>query len=258
LLNQFLQPASGSLLANNDLLSCGPLPPLKSLAHWQQIRERYLNTIDEAVPPFSFSTAGRDLLTNALTLQSASRIVLWVGAGLADQLLLAWSVQLLRLLEAPVSRLAIIQFSRHPLGSGFEVFGVGLLNLEGLAAHPPAESLSHEDVASIDAAWTAVTEPTPELLLRFLSHPATTMPLLQRSFVRLLHRFPDAASGLNYWERELLQQVAEQGPTAARVIGFTMAKGLDIGNSLATGTSSHGSSAWPARAWPTRWWRCPA
>jgi Domain of unknown function (DUF1835) len=229
LLSRILQPAPDGLFANNDLRSCGPLPPLESLAQWQRIREEYLRTIDD-IPEFSFSTSARDLLTNAPALRGAKSIVLWVGSGLAEQLLLAWLVQLLRVVDVPVSRLAVIQFSRHPLGSGFEVFSVGLLNENGLAAHPPASPVSNAELARIDAAWAAVTAPTPELLLRFLSSPITTMPLLQRGLARLLQRFPDAATGLNHWERGLLRQVVDRGPTAARVIAHTMATGLDTGD----------------------------
>ena len=60
LLNRLLEPAPGGLFANNDELSCGPLPPLESLAQWQRVREEYWRTVEG--PDFSFSGIGRDLL----------------------------------------------------------------------------------------------------------------------------------------------------------------------------------------------------
>ena len=236
LLNRVPQLGPGGVFVNNDLLSCGPLPPFGSLAQWHQIREEYLRGLDyDEVPAFSFSASTRDLLTNAQALRGAKTIVLWIGTGLAEQLLLAWVVQLLRIVGVSVSRLGVIQFSRNPVGPDFEVFGIGLLNPDGLAAHPAVVQISDEDLVRIDAAWDVVTAPNPEGLLRFLSSPVTTMPLLQRSLAGLLRRFPDASSGLNHWELELLRQVAERGPSALRVIGYALATGLDSGDLVGEG-----------------------
>jgi len=45
------------LLVNNDVLSCGPLPPFRSLGEWQRVREAYLRTLDyPEEEPFSFAS----------------------------------------------------------------------------------------------------------------------------------------------------------------------------------------------------------
>ena len=231
MLIQMLHPAPGALLTSNDLLSCGPLPPFESISTWRQTREAYLQSLDDdASEPFSFSTSPRDLITNAAGLQDAESIVLWVGTGLGEQLLLAWVVQLLRLLHVPISRLAVVQFARNPAGPDFDVVAVGVLNPAGLAAHPAPAPLSADAVTALDAAWSAVTAPNPERLVGFLARPDPALPRLRRALAGLLPRFPDATSGLNRWEWELLRQVADQGPEPIPVVGSTLAATVDTGD----------------------------
>lgn len=224
-----MRSAPGALLANNDVLSCGPLPPFTSLPQWQRLREAYLRTLDYPdQPPFSFAAAGGpDLLTNAHALRDAATIVLWIGTGVAEQLLLAWVVQLLRLVNVEGTRLRVIQFSQHRAAPDFEVYSIGLMDVDGLAAHPPALSLGDEALASIDTAWAAITAPTPEPLARLLAEGAGPMRLLHRSLASLLHRFPSATSGLSHWDMELLRHTAERGPVVARVIGHTLGQGME-------------------------------
>ncbi len=45
-----------------------------------------------------------------------------------------------------------------------------------------------------------------------------------------MRRYPDRATGLDFWDRELLRNVREHGPRAARVIGYTMGEHFDEGD----------------------------
>lgn len=229
-LNQVLRPAPGTLLANHDVLSCGPLLPIESLEQWWRLREDYLRTVDDPeLPPFSFAKGGRDLLGNIDLLRDAGTIVLWVGTGLAEQILLVWLVQVLRLVGVGLERLRVIQFSAHPT-QGWEVYSVGLLHPDALASHTPARGLSDEEIASLDAAWAAITAPEPERLLRLISGPPGPLPFLHRSLRGLLNRYPAFTNGLNWWDTQLLRFTDEEGPEAVRVVAFALIEYTDAGD----------------------------
>jgi hypothetical protein len=211
------------------MLSCGPLAPLASLDEWRRLREAYLRTLDYPDwQPFSFAEqGGHDVITHAQALCDAATIVLWIGTGLADQLLLTWVVQLLRLLRVDPARLGVIQFTQHPAARDYEICGVGLLDLDALARHPPPSSLDADMLAQIDGTWAAVTAPTPDALVRLAMTTAEPPTLLRRSLASLLRRFPDGTTGLSDWDMNLLRWTAERGPHAARVIGHTIGYATD-------------------------------
>jgi Domain of unknown function (DUF1835) len=222
---QALNLPAGNLLDNQDLFSCGPLLPLRTLDEWIRIREGYLRALYTDFQ-FSFAEFHRDLLTNTKTVLEAKSVTVWVGTGLAEQLFLAWMPQFLRLLEIDVVKLRVIQFSSDP-SNGDEIQSVGILNPDKLKAHPAAEPLDEEGLVSLDAAWAAVTAADPSQLVEFLAADPGPLPFLQRSIRWLMYRFPDVDTGLSHLQMELLRLVAEKGPTAVKVIGYTMARTID-------------------------------
>ena len=214
-----------TLLDNQDLLSCGPLPPLRTLDEWRRIREEYLRSLYSEVQ-FSFSEFHRDLLTNTKTVLEAESVTIWVGTGLAEQLLLAWTPQFFRLVGIDLQKLRVIQFSNDP-STGEEIQSVGILNPNQLEAHPPAAFLEGDALASLDTAWAAVTANNPSRLVAFLAADPGSLPFLPRSIQSLMYRFPDVETGLSHLQMELLRLVAEKGPSAVKVIGYTMARTID-------------------------------
>jgi len=220
-----LHPEPGALLVSQDSLSCGPLPGLESIEEWQHVRAQYWRSLypdgrDIELEPES------DPLRNADILQNAESIVLWVGTGTDEQLLLVWMVQVLRALNVAPSRLRVIQFGREPT-KGFEIVGLGVLNPDQLRAHPPDVALTTENIVEIDAAWSAVTAADPEALLAFVSGGSSSLPFLRRSLNGLVFRFPDVKIGLNCWEGELLRYTRDRGPVVAKVIGYTMTHDME-------------------------------
>jgi hypothetical protein len=216
--------APSCLLAFDDWLSCGPLRPFQSVAEWRSLRERYWTDLhrSEGFWTSSYERAPFDLLDRAGVLTNCDSIVLWIGTGLAEQLLQVWLVQLLRLLGVDLARLRVIQF--HRVGQArAEVVGIGELNPDQLRAHPPEQALGTEDIAELDEAWAAVTSPDPATLLSFLARGAGHLPFLTRSLGLLLGRYPDYQTGLGIWDRLLLEFTRDRGPLAARIIGYTMA-----------------------------------
>ena len=220
-LEQALRPAPGDILVAYDDLSCGPLPRLDPLDSWRRVRKEYWRSIIPGLTDASFEQLARDLLTNTFVLRDAESIVLWVGTGLADQLLLAWTVGLVQLFEIDPSKFCVIQFVREPL-RGLEVWSLGLLNPDQVRGHPPPAPLRADALIELEEVWAAVTASEPASLLSFLSRTAISLPFLQPALNKLLTRFPHAHSGVNRWEHELLKYTRDLGPRASRIIGYTM------------------------------------
>jgi hypothetical protein len=217
---QGLNLPEGTLLVFQDLLSIGPLQPRDTLEEWRTLRENYLRSLDPD-PLFRFADFRRDLFTNPETLIEAEVVSVWIGTGLGEQLLLAWMPQLFRLLGRDLPKLEVVQFV-YDEEAGFETQSVGVLSPEQLKAHPPAQLLDGTSVARLEAAWAAVSAANPDLLTTFLQGPADPLPLLHRSLHSIMGRFPDVDCGLGYWDLMLLHAIADKGPEAIRVVGFTM------------------------------------
>jgi hypothetical protein len=225
-LREALHPACATLLVHRDLLSCGPLPRLDSIDEWRRVRQAYLRTLwsdDWASLEQDFE---QDLSFQSDTLRAATTITLWIGTGLAEQLLLGWIVELLRLLNVELSALRVVQFHRTSTHS--EVVGIGVLDPQALRDHPEPQSLHQHALNELSSAWQAVTAPEPDALLAFLGADADSLPFLRRGLNGLLYRFPDLQRGLNVWELELLRYTREVGPRALRIVGYTMGHDLSI------------------------------
>jgi Domain of unknown function (DUF1835) len=213
------------VLINHDLLSCGPLPPLGSLDDWRDVRQGYLRSLDREDPAFAFGNQHRDLLSNLERLRAARTITLWIGTGLAEQLLLVWTVAVLRRLGVDTGKFQTVQFSRD---RSHEIVGVGVLNPSQFKEHPAPTKLDDAGIREAAIAWEAVTAAEPDALLAFLTAREHSLPFLQRSLFALLYRYPELSTGLNAWEYQLLRYVREEGPKATRVVGYTMAHDMDF------------------------------
>src|SRR5262249_19313369 len=119
------------------------------------------------------------------------------------------------------SRLTIIQY--ECLGQQrAEIVGIGELNADHVRAHPPARPLDPTEIEELDAAWAALVSPDPAPLMSLIASGPGRLPFLRRDLRFLLDRYPDSRSGLNLFDRLLLQYVPEYGPRAVRVIGHVM------------------------------------
>jgi hypothetical protein len=201
------------------------LVDIAPLDRWRDVRERFL-TMSPDRGAFSFAASERDLLTHVSRLTSAARVTLWIGTGLAEQLLLIWVVELLRHLGADLDRLRVVQFAT--VGRRYEVVGAGVVNPGEFRTAPAPIPLGDDAFDEASRAWDAVTASTPDALLRFLADGDHPLPFLRRSLRALLHHYPDARTGVNAWERELLRHVREDGPRLTRVVGFTMGEDLSF------------------------------
>ena len=199
---QALNLPSGNLLDNQDLLSCGPLHPLRTIDEWRRNREEYLRTL-YAEFQFSFADFHRDLLTNTRILLEAESVTVWVGTGLAEQLLLAWMPQFLRVLGIDLEKLQVIQFSNDP-NNGEEIQSVGILSPDKLKEHPPPMSLGEGALTSLDAAW-ALYFPLPNQTVRAWIFPglisaSATLKILNNRLAKLCGSWRTISPCLNAWQ----------------------------------------------------------
>lgn len=210
------------LVTFRDLLSCGPLIAFSDLDQWRSLRLGFWKRLEsgEPITPEEEEWARKDILDNPHRLAEADEVILWVGMGLGDQLLLAWLPQLLRRVGADVERLKVVQFERHPSGNPLPTLGV--LDAAQYRNAPPARAITEAELNALDEAWSAVTSPDPRDLLSFLANPSPRMPILTAALRNVLSRYPDVHSGVNRAEARLLAHTRDHGPSAAGAIGHAM------------------------------------
>src|SRR3954447_15810063 len=219
---QALHPERGSMLVNQDVLSCGPLPAFESAEQWTRLRAEYWDSVGwSGQPP---STFNGDFLHKLSSIDESDSLVFWVGTGVAEQLMLAWSMHLLRLVRSR-AKVNVVQFTR--VADRIDVWGLGLLHPHQIASHPPTEPLSSDAIQELQRYWAAVTSPDPTELLSLVAGTSTLLPHLRASLNTLLLRYPDQRTGLGRWDRELLQCVQDKGPRVTRAIGEVMGLNFD-------------------------------
>jgi Domain of unknown function (DUF1835) len=188
------------ILVHHDVLSCGPLTRFDALEAWSVRRGAFWGA---SVTALGGEHPAHDVLENAPRLVGADEIVLWLGTGLSDQLLLAWTVRLCALVGADATKISVVQIANTP-DDPRELLGVGMLTVEALHARTTPVPLSDAARAEATAAWAAVTAADPEPLRTLLAHPGAALPVLHRALGRLVYRFPNVSTGLGYWDRALV------------------------------------------------------
>jgi hypothetical protein len=143
-------------------------------------------------------------------LATADRVVVWAGTHLDEQAFLVWGVRALR---------GMLGSERLLLNVVDDEIGIGVLEAAELEARHAPRTLDVQTLALLDGAWAALAAPTPEPLGALLARWGSELPCLRRALDLVRFRFPDAATGLNVWEHDLLSSVERVGPRAARICG---------------------------------------
>jgi hypothetical protein len=224
-LRQAIHPHRDELLVTDDILSCGPLPPFQSLEAWARLRTAYWDSVAQDNDGRRFHD---DLFANARALREVESITLWLGTGAAEQLVLPWMVQFLKLVESQ-AQIQVIQFTRYD-SRNVEAWGLGLLHPDHFRDHPPPVALSAEAVVEQERLWNCVTSGEPAGLLSILADKSAHLFHSRAGLESLIYRYPDRRTGLGRWDFELLKKAKEKGPVVARVIGHTM--GHNMGTDL--------------------------
>ena len=229
LLKVALHLGRGQFLVNEDPISCGPAPATSDLSVWRSTREGFIKDMLVEWPDFSFSEySDHGLLMNAERLGRETSVIVWAARGLPEQLLLAWTVFLYDRYALDMSNLRVAQFEN--LRPRQRVLGMGELSSENIRKFcPEPRQLNLDEVEDVRRAWRVYTSNDPEALSRYAAENGP-MPSLHQAMSQLVHRYPDAQSGLGVWDERLLHYTLAKGPAAVRVIGYTIAYGdtLDV------------------------------
>jgi len=214
--------ASDCLLIHRDVLSCGPLPRLTKVAAWQKVRLDYWRNTLSFLRNFDFEPSPIDLLKNAERLRGDDIPCVWAGTGNSDQLLISFVLHLVTMAGGDVSRVQVIQVDQNSR-TGLRLRGIGELTQEQVRAHPEPRRLALFELAAYRDAWLAVTSPDPALLESFAPKHPDAPKYLTEAVTKVLRRYPDRVSGLDYWDRRLLEFVRSSGPKASSVLAAMIA-----------------------------------
>ncbi len=214
--------ASDRLLIHRDVLSCGPLPRLAKVAPWQKARLDFWRNTLSFLRNFDFEPSPIDLLKNADRLRGEDIPCVWAGTGNSDQLLISFVLHLVTMSGGDVSRVQVVQIEQNSR-TGQRVRGIGELTQEQVRAHPEPRKLALFEVAAYRDAWLAVTSPDPALLEAFAPKHPDAPRYLSEAVTKVLRRYPERASGLDHWDRKLLENVRSAGPKASDVLAATIA-----------------------------------
>lgn len=191
----------GRVIAWQDVLHEGPVPPGLTLEGMSDVRARFLSHWDEgSFPAVSASFDERDG-----ALRSARHVVLWFEHDLYDQLQL---LQILATLsDRPDTVAEMICIDAFPGVAPF--YGLGQLTPIQLASlWPKRKPVTAEQLSLGARAWQAFTSPDPGAAPQLLATDLGALPFLSNALRRLLDEYPAPPTGLGRTERQLLQAIA--------------------------------------------------
>ncbi len=214
-----------NLLVYWDALSCGPWVEFENPKEWLAVRREFARTVAFTecfgMPDGSADYRFEPLLDTDKLLQ-AEIVNLWIGSGLADQLVLVWLVRFFDHIGIDAGKLRVAQFQHVP-GADYEVVSLSCLKPETVRELGHAEALESAELDYLRAVWGALVSPDPQALPHLLVDVRDRpLPLLTRSLRALLYRYPDRGTGLNRVDQLLLKNARDEGPSAVRVIGATL------------------------------------
>ena len=227
----FKQAISGStrVLVSRDILSVGPIVPFAELETWKQARAGFWRVVVAHDPTIDLRSAQNGIWENQDKLIAAPRIYAWAASGNTDQLFIAFLLELLERLGADPGKVELVEFRQVP-PAGRRVMQTGELDATQMRMHPPPRELSMDEWMSYRNAWRALTSTDPHAVASFGAGNPQAPAALRQALDHVLRRYPDRASGLDFWDRQLLAKVRERGPRAGRVVGHTMGERFDEGD----------------------------
>ena len=81
--------------------------------------------------------------------------------------------------------------------------------------------VSEQELQAGKAAWSAITDASPEALAEFASSDSPLLPVMRRALKRHLQELPSVSNGLGLSEQETLRILADKGAmNAARLFGW--------------------------------------
>jgi hypothetical protein len=213
--------SSDRLLIHRDVLSCGPIPRFTKISVWQTVRLDFWQRAFAHLRNFNFEPSPIDLLKHAQRLRGPEIPCVWAATGNTDQLMISFVLHLVAISGGDITNVHVIQFEKHA-ESGQRVRGTGELSTDEIRAHPAPKKLIPTELAAYRDAWVAVTSPEPGPIAAFAARHPNSPWYLRDAVSKVLRRYPDRATGLNFWDRRLLQDAQSHGPKAASAIAHTI------------------------------------
>jgi hypothetical protein len=191
-----------TVLPWRDVLHVGPVPALP-VTRLRQIRARYLASLGwinawDALEWF----ARRD----RTLLDHRGEHVLWLGSGLAHQLVLVHVLSMLCEADVDPGRVTLVGAEFSP---------------ERLDDRRHGARLSATAMESADQAWRALTDPEPLGYADIVCSWSQQLPSLPDAFNRLAREFPSTRDGLSLTERNILLTLAEGDLTIGEVFTWS-------------------------------------
>ena len=206
----------GAFAVYAEILHEGPVPPDSGTRAWREARSRYLSGRDY----LPYADALRNLEAWDAKLDAFGdydEVVLWFEHDLFDQLLLVRHLDWFSRRSLGRTALSLICIGEFP---GFEPFhGLGQLNPEQLTSLlGTREPVSAAQIALGVRTWRAFTASDPlELDALVRTGDTRVLPFLAGAFRRFLEEYPALSTGLPRTERQILDLLAAQPSTPARL-----------------------------------------
>jgi hypothetical protein len=227
----FQQAISSSMrtIVSRDILSVGPLLPFADLQTWKDARVGFWRDVVAHDTRVELRPTQNSIWENRDKLFSAKRIYAWAATGNTDQIMVAFLLELIERIGSDPGKVELVEFEQMP-PAGRRVVQMGELDANQMRMHPAPSALSMDEWMSFRSAWRALSSDDPSKVLSFDRDNRQASQWLRRAVSHLTRRYPDRLTGLDFWDRQLLKNVRERGPRAARVVGYTMGEHMDSGD----------------------------
>jgi len=241
--------ASDQVLVCNDVLSLGAVPDVdlvKNWPAWVEARQAYWQAqqalaklgYDEGSDE-GFADFPRDLYHYKQSLLQATRLDVWTGQSISDQLLLIF-IAYLKNMFALEATIYWHDFSCIPYEANdaepqnqLRVLGLGQLSPQQIASYQSEQTLSLKQEQALVAIWQIYSENNEQAISHILNDGLSLSTTMEQGIQALLQRDPnqrkDDNSGLRYWDLALLsniQRLGEEPVIAAKAVGETLGSAM--------------------------------
>lgn len=197
---------AGDVLPWRDPMHHGPFPAKLTLSELSVLRARYL-----VGPDADPTGAERDFQLRDQHLKASSsydNVILWFEHDLLDQLQILQILDWFSDFSFKDTTLDMICIDRFPGEPNFR--GIGQLNAGQMASLMETRRPVTKKMLGLAASgWAAFRSIDPNDLVAFLGGDLSELPFLAAALRRHLEEFPNAATGLNRTETQLLRLIGE-------------------------------------------------
>ncbi len=208
-----LRIPAGEFLIQHDVISVGPVKAFASRDEWLRTRDDFWEGVGGAPDLEEFP---HDLVIEAERLASATRLVVWIGAGLSDRLLLPSVLALADAMKLTLPPIETAEIVSHP-SLKVPALGWGMLRPSDVG-QPKRTALATEGRIRAKRAWAALTATTPASYLHALETLEEDTDLLA-ALSTLIERYPDPVRGLSHWDAAILSSLPDSGSDVFNIIG---------------------------------------